>query len=486
MNYTICCKTLSENQKQLFIFFFIFIGHFSLLHAQRVTVSPEITLRNSQSYDIIPIQDNILLYSNKINEHSFDIYDQNLYFIQNITPQFEEKVIVPICILPMDTVIRFYYSTTIGSNVHIRVKTFDKRLNLSDTVTIVTKDRRSFTGNVNFVHSFDGSKTAIFYPSEKNFILLVVDNQTNKLISSPNIAIPDINFRTDFKKIVVTNDGEVYVSISHRSFWDKRYSEGFKIIHIDINGYPKVTKFSPDLGEVNNPFLSFDEMNKKLLLAGFFLDDNGNQLGYFGNAYSDQQLQEDIELKAVKFENQFITEVTGKKGKKISFLSNFYIKDILPRYDGGLIIISESVKEFMRSSGNMRGFGQYESMRGNMDYYFDDIIIFGVFPDGSEHWRKVLFKKQFSQDDSGIYSSYLLFSTPSRLRLIYNDEIKSNNTVSEYIIDPLGNVERRSVLSTEYQNLKLRFRDGIQTGPSSYIVPSEKSWKISLVKIEYN
>jgi hypothetical protein len=111
--------------------------------------------------------------------------------------------------------------------------------------------------------------------------------------------------------------------------------------------------------------------------------------------------------------------------------------------------------------------------------------LIATFPDGKEHWKKILFKKQFSQDDNAIYSSYFLFKTPSRVKLLYNDEIKNNNTVSEYVFDPAGNAERRSVLSTEYQNLKLRFRDAIQTGPSTLIVPSEKSWKINMVKIEY-
>jgi len=84
-----------------------------------------------------------------------------------------------------------------------------------------------------------------------------------------------------------------------------------------------------------------------------------------------------------------------------------------------------------------------------------------------------------------VFSSYFLFKTPSRLRIIYNDEIKRNNTVSEYVMDPLGNFERNSLLSTEYQKLKLRFRDAVQTSSNTLLVPSERNFKLSLVKIEY-
>ena len=70
--------------------------------------------------------------------------------------------------------------------------------------------------------------------------------------------------------------------------------------------------------------------------------------------------------------------------------------------------------------------------------------------------------------------------------MIYNDEIKSNNTVSEYVLDPLGNYKRTSVLSTEYQNLKLRFQDATQISSTELLVPSQKNYDLSLVKIDFS
>ena len=64
--------------------------------------------------------------------------------------------------------------------------------------------------------------------------------------------------------------------------------------------------------------------------------------------------------------------------------------------------------------------------------------------------------------------------TPSRLKLVFNDEIKNNNTVSEYILDPLGRFNRNSLLSTDYQNLKIRFADAIQISSNEFLAPIEK------------
>lgn len=235
--------------------------------------------------------------------------------------------------------------------------------------------------------------------------------------------------------------------------------------------------------------MDYDEKNERIVLAGFTtVNDESKANGYFGFSISGNDIPEDAEILVNKFTTDFISDVTGKKPGKVKELTDYKIQDIIVRNDGGVIIISELVKEFTRRSqmNAPNQFGDYLPARGLIDYYHEDIILLSTFPDGKEHWRKILFKKQFSQDDGAIYSSYFLFKTPSRIRLIYNDEIKNSNTVSEYVFDPIGQSERKSVLSTEYQNLKLRFRDAIQIGPSSLIVPSEKSWKINMVRIDYD
>ena len=234
--------------------------------------------------------------------------------------------------------------------------------------------------------------------------------------------------------------------------------------------------------------IDFDERNKKVALAGFVsTGDETKSTGYFAFTIRPDEIPIEAEILVNNYSREFLAEVSGKKIGKVKELSDFQLRDLVIRNDGGVIIFCELVKTFTRRNQvNSPGqVGEFFPMRGFVDYYHEDLILIANHADGKEHWKKLLFKKQFSQDDNANYSSYFLFKTPSRLKLIYNDEIKNNNTVSEYVLDPIGNFERKSVLSTEYQNLKLRFRDAIQLGPSSIIVPSEKSWKINLVKIDY-
>ena len=94
-------------------------------------------------------------------------------------------------------------------------------------------------------------------------------------------------------------------------------------------------------------------------------------------------------------------------------------------------------------------------------------------------------KKQYSQDDNAAFSSFFLLKTPTALRLIFNDEIRNENTVSEYVIRGDGNFDRNSVMSTESQNIRLRFRDALQVDANALIIPSERRNRLRLVLLEY-
>jgi len=458
--------------------------------AQKVTVSKEISIRNNYAYDILPnIGDNIIFYNDKGIEHNFEIYDKNLRYKNSIQPEFEKKNILPTGVLPMDSTFRFYYTYKEDDKIYFRVNVYDKNVALVDSSTLAVKDRKSINSNPRFAFSKDKSKVLIFTPDDKSLHLQLIDNNALSVIYDFTLAIKSMNLKTDFEKLIVSNSGEIYIIGRKSSFWDRSEMSGFSLIRIKNVSNIFLHQFSPESDKITDLFMDYDEKNERVVLAGFTtVNDESKANGYFGFSISGDDIPEDAEILVNKFTTDFISDVTGKKPGKVKELADYKIQDIIVRNDGGVIIISELVKEFTRRSqmNAPNQFGDYLPARGLIDYYHEDIILLSTFPDGKEHWRKILFKKQFSQDDGAIYSSYFLFKTPSRIRLIYNDEIKNSNTVSEYVFDPIGQSERKSVLSTEYQNLKLRFRDAIQIGPSSLIVPSEKSWKINMVRIDYD
>ena len=187
------------------------------------------------------------------------------------------------------------------------------------------------------------------------------------------------------------------------------------------------------------------------------------------------------------FDESLLTEVNGRNVDVTRGLSDFTVQRVALRQDGGAVVIAELVKEYSRRSSLPMQRENGAFMRdGWVDYYFEDMILFAINPDGTEHWKEVLRKRQYSQDDDAIYSSFFLFKTPERLRFLFNDEIKQENTVGGYEVTGTGYIERKTVFNTDYQKLKLRFRDGIQVSNNECIVPSERNNRLNLVRIVYD
>ena len=148
------------------------------------------------------------------------------------------------------------------------------------------------------------------------------------------------------------------------------------------------------------------------------------------------------------------------------------------------IIDEELAKEFLRGGGSTAYYAR-TGVRPIIDFYYDDLFLISFHPDGALHWKNILHKKQYSQDDDAVYSSYFLTKTPSALRLVFNDEVKQSNTVSEYVVRGNGEYDRNAVMNTEQKDLSIRFRDGIQISASAFVAPSERRHKIKLVKVSF-
>lgn len=160
-------------------------------------------------------------------------------------------------------------------------------------------------------------------------------------------------------------------------------------------------------------------------------------------------------------------------------------QEIVLRRDGGILLIAERTRYLERRSG-ASGRVYYENQgRFLVDYYYDELMVVSIHPSGKTHWKTILHKKQYSQDDDGIYSSYFLFKTPSSLRFLFNDDIRQENTVSEYVLNGMGEYDRNSILSTQDLDLRLRFRDALQLDANELVIPSERRNKLKLVKLEY-
>jgi len=457
--------------------------------AQKVTVSQDISIREDMIYDVLgELEDRILLYKQRGQDREVDVFDLNLKYLYDQPIELEDHKTSIYAIVPQKNNFTIYYGYRDKKKFYLKAKKYDKTVNLIDSTTLINGAFDFPINQFQYDVSEDRSKTLLFATKGTDVLTTyVLDNDSLSIVWDREHLIPNYNLRKQFRAILVTNLGEVNAlfEIDNSKFSRDNHrmvllgfdwKEGFYQNFIEMN----------DIITVDFEF-DFDNKNRRIILAGLYAEESEyNADGYFYLNEPISLLEETTVVETVEFDLELLEELYGKKLGRKKRLNDFVTRNLILRDDGGFLLFTEMNKEYFRRS-NFRGIsgtGAYGG-QGWVDIYNEEIIVFSLNSDGSEAWKKIFYKKQFSQDDGGIFSSYFLFKTPSRIRLIYNDEIKESSTVSEYVMDPIGNYERNSLMSTEYQNLKLRFKNALQVANNALIVPSEKNLTLNLVKIEY-
>ena len=466
-----------------FILLFLWIWIPNQVIGQVVTVSEEIYLKNDYSYDILgKLNDQILLFRDKGNKVEVHAFDEDLHFKWDREINFEKNRVDIITVLADGDFFNVFYGYRSKGDYILMHKRYDGAVNVVDTSIVVVYENQYFNPRFLASRSEDRSKVLLFRgDKDSEMDVFSYDLSQDTVLWDRKLKFRNVYLKRDFRKMVVSNEGDMFMVLENNRLLKRNFFELFHINRFTGELYKK--KIDLEENTAIDIFAEFDNMNNRLVISGMYADKNLTRANGIFFAPVDWT-KEGQKMKYVNFSNELIEDVYGKQVNKNKGLTNFSIEHMILRQDGGVVVIAEMNKEFSRRS-NVPVRRDY--MRsGWVDYYFEDLLVYSIHPDGEEHWNTVLKKRQYSQDDDAIYSSFFLFKTPQDLRLLYNDEIRQENTVSEYVLKGNGRNERNSVFSTDYQRLRLRFRDGVQIAYNECIVPSERNNRLNLVRIRYN
>ena len=457
--------------------------------AQSVTVSKEMPLKSDLSYDLLGlVGDNILLYRDRGNHrYKVEVFDKEMAFVKDRDIEFEKKKVDVHGIVARDSSFNMIYSYKDDGEIIYKVRKYGGNMILQDS-TELFRLPKTFKKKRYLLETSENKKFSILFNFEDNkrMDFYLIRHDSLDILHRKTFEVEDFDLRDRFKKVILTDRSEILILLEKKN---SRFSKsenhlGLFILDRGVGyRYTQVNSFDRVVSDMD---MAFDNINRRVCIVGLWHDKNKDSAkGYFylNKPFITLRDEEDISLE--NFVPEFLAEANSKEIGKSAELKGFVLNQITLRRDGGFIFFAESQREYTRRTNYQSTYGRGEGMSGWMDHFYEDVVAIAVHPEGKEHWRRVLFKKQFSQDDYAIFSSYFLMKTPSRLKLVFNDEIKNNNTVSEYILDPIGSFNRNSLLSTDYQNLKIRFADAIQISSNEFIAPSEKNRKLSLVKIAY-
>jgi len=460
------------------------------VNSQTIMVSDPVTLKSDQEYAIIgQLKDHILLYQDKANEIKVQAYNEKMGLSWEKELELDKKRPTPLEVIGVQNHFFLIYRFKDKGQHFIKVHKYNAAANLVDSMIVVNYGKRFATPKPEVIVSEDKQHILLFHTEfYAKFEVTSFSLKEMKVLWEDSFSPKDLKYGGDFQQMLVDNNGAMHLVLirendrvkkdkpHHFEIWS-RYSDQEKPIKTTLGLEEKLTY---------DVLFRADNLNNSLLAGGMYSEKNkARTQGYYFLNIPNQQPQK-FQLNFHEFEESFKEELVENKGNISKGLYDVEIQSLAIRRDGGALIICEQRKELERKNPAYTP-PTYGSDRITYaaDYFYEDLFIMACNQDGSKHWEKILHKKQYSQGDDAAFSSFFMAKTPQHLRLIYNDEIRNEGIVSEYLVNGSGSSDRNSVLNTEDQDLRLRLRESLQTAANEIVVPSETKSKLKLVKLVY-
>ncbi len=477
--------------KQSIYFFTILYLSFNvaLLSAQSVTISEDVNIRNDNGYEIVGRhKGNILLFRDKGTDFEIVAFDEQMRMAWEHKIEFPEKRAQVLDALQGKDYFAVLYKAKEKNNLVVKVHRFDANTKFIDSLTIKNYG----------AHFVPPSPVSIFSENKKMVLVYsflpdgkleatAFDVENMKIIWQKEAAIPpNLHSDEDFRQVLIDDTGMAYFIFekNESAALFGALTHEYSILELNQNNN---SIFSIPFKEFTTYGIRFDYDNQNRQLCGIGLYSDMNKSKATGCFFMKIQGQKP-KMIFDAFDDDIASAVAGKKINNNKGIADLRPQEIILRKDGGAIAMLEEVREFSRASTtltNSRGFSSDAPGRFVVDYYHESVIAVAFNPDGTVQWRKVLPKKQYSQDDQGVFSSYGVMKTPNQIRLLFNDEIRNETTTSEYLVRGSGSIDRHSMFNTTNQDILLRFKDGLQVSSDEIIVPSEYRSHLRLVRLKY-
>lgn len=453
--------------------------------AQHISISDPLPSKPEDEFDILGQINNYSFFFSSANENSQLLrLDKNMANLRIKVFEFPERRshLIYTCIYKQ--MVYAVYSYRLKTDLCFKLLIMDSNLDLQDSVTLSCFDKQGYNPNFKVLPTEDKSGVLIYYQFLNTYTQFFALDLTNKSISWQY----NWNFNAektesqDLLKILFDNN-KVATLIFNEASGRVKNTQFYKLFWLSKSLTIENTVKLENVKIFNSDWYLDNYNNRILLLGTYFVDNRSKAKGILfaslGIGKSDT-----LYNRTNEFKKEWITPLVGEKEKPEKGIADLNIADIVLKKDGGVVVIYEIQRELERTipgrTINIDGIG-----RNIVDYYYEDMLVASLNKQGDVEFVTPLFKRQFSQDDQADYSSFLLFKSPEYLRLIYNDEIENESTISQYLLNSSGKAVRQSILNTDYKKLKLLFKYGKQISINSCIVPSLFRNKVKLVRMDF-
>lgn len=476
----------------LLIFFSLFSVRLSAQSVVDISNGTKLPAKTSKFKIIGKNNDGIVvrLYG---SEDVISVYDNSLKLVTNKTIDYKNKDgLLQHVMLNKSGAMIFYleqqkkFSVLLAQPVNAKFIEIGKPLSV-DTIY----DRKELiASNLRFKSSVDQSYLLIYYPyfsgTQLQSIKFICIDRGLRTLYNKTIPLNRDEKELEESKSVIDNNGNSFLILKPES---NGQGNIYDVQHIDSKGDISSYRLVTEKEIFGEPSFDIDNKNGNMVMTAFYDDKlrpNEHVANGFLYASFDPANGTSVRTTYTIFSKEFIAELTGRENVTNQSLYTFTIRKAVLRNDGGALIVAESFIKDSRDQTVPLGVQPgYNSYRTTDIFQFNDIIAFSINPKGTLEWHNVMRKKQASEDDNGIYSSFLLVNEKEKLRFIYLDDISTTSSVYNYYLSSEGKSDKDVLLNQEERDVMLMPKMGKQISPEEVVIPSYKNGSLRLVKITF-
>lgn len=448
------------------------------------TTTPERLSNEITHFDILgKVNGNILLFKygrNYFEVNAFDSEDLDLSFSKEI--RFKHKRANMLELILTNNGALAFYSVRQNGEHNLMVQPLDQQFKLKGEPLIVNK-----TDKKNIIYRITHSANRNFYAAEIINRVGTINQEIEVFVLDKNLTkIGNITIQNEngwrFKESLLGLNGELFLVSDRKQtglFADESLIRSIKINAL-INGVAEENV----LNEQNRLFTDFksklDLVNSELIIAGIFnKSTNDTPDGYFYTrlAYADSlAFNTKRAITFEEFPQNFRFQTTRKTllGQR-NRLDELVIREIVPRSDGGAILIGELYNEI--TSNNIATPNiQTDLFAGRPmqteSFNYDDMVALCIAPNGDLEWTEVLRKAQYSEDDSGHFSSFGIMNFKNSIELLFNEEIEYITPVRSFQLSKGGSADINTLFSSDKYDILMSPRHAKQVAKNEIVIPA--------------
>jgi hypothetical protein len=313
--------------------------------------------------------------------------------------------------------------------------------------------------------------------------LIEKDRKADMQLVELNEKVGDI----DIREALTDPEGNFYclMNTSRNFKSNKAYDFKNRILCVNIHsGKSRNETFHPLDTFISNADLSFNSSSGRVHATGFYgSKDEDDDKGYFDIAINPADFN---------FEHAVFRRIDRKTVAKIisikfeqrgENLNKFSIRKIIPKTDGGCIVISE--RSYVTTQSDVFYVNGMPQTSYAKVWYNDELLILSLDSLGNLVWDDAVLKSQSSVNDGGYYNGIIVMVNDENFNIIYNDRLSANADVIQITYQENGQHSKKILLNSDQYYALVIPGEYKQVTANSIVLPVNQNRDYTYIKLLY-